>query len=245
MEQGGFKLGVFAFLILLVTAAIFARADPINPLVLDELSDSRRGMPSAKSVQAQAGNISELNISAIVVTKTWQGYFGNVTGRIVLDNANNLSMYDWDIASPEGEIYASNDSISSWSSIKCFNYSAHSPELNLSHVEAHLDCAGDADGVNETFSVQNHPEFYVGTKKIDADSCWSTQTYVNDGSASNFYEVLLLEPTSNALVYTSLLNSSQLGFDNTATDFQLLVGENGHGTAASSTTPYYFYVEIY
>jgi hypothetical protein len=125
------------------------------------------------------------------------------------------------------------------------NYSANAPELNLSALENQLNCAGDADCVNQTFSEQSHPEFFVGTKKIEADSCWSTQTYVNDGLGYNFYEVLLLEPAGNTLIYASILNASSTGFDDTKTDFQMLVGVDGHGAAAGSTTQFFFYVELY
>jgi len=243
------KQGVLAevLVILLLLSAVTAHiivAVPVPPLDIQEW-DSRRSPPSVSSVAAQAGNITELLINATVITKTWQGYFGNITGKIVLDDANNKSMYDWNIVTPQGEIYAANETVDDWSSIKCFNYSASAPELNLSKLEQILDCVGDADGVNETFTTKNHPGFWVGSTYISPNTCWSTQTYVNDGTSNNFYEVLLLEPNKNIIVYTSIINASKTGFDNTLTDFQMLVGENGHGSAASTTTQYYFYVELY
>ncbi len=236
---------ILVVVLLLLAVAIFNEATPVPPIDINRLNSSRRQPEPAISVPAQAGNITELLINATVVTKTWQGYYGNVTGRIVLDNSDNMSMYDWSITTPEGEIYTANETITDWSSIKCFDYFATGGELNLSLLETALGCAGDADGVNETFTAKQHPSFYVGTKKISANSCWATRTYVNDGSSTNFYEVLLIAPTENTVVYTTLINASQTNFAGTNSDFQIIVGENGHGTAANTKTPYYFYVEIY
>jgi len=243
MKAHGFAAVLIVLVLLGTIGTIILAAEP-TPIFDFTEQDTRREIPSAKSVNAQAGNITKMNINATVVTKTWQGYYGNVTGKIVLDSADNKSMYEWDIVSPEGEIYAANESMSEWNGIKCLNYSASYPELNLSGLEQNLDCRGDADCVNETFTSKNHPGFYVGSTHIAADTCWSTQSFVDDGSSQNFYEALLVEPTNNVVVYAAILNASQQGFDNGLTDFQMLVGENGHGSAATTKTPYYFYFEL-
>src|SRR3990167_1096282 len=56
----------------------------------------------AGSVNAQAGNVTELNIFGYSITQTWQGYFGNVSGTIILADANDKVMYNWSLASSEG-----------------------------------------------------------------------------------------------------------------------------------------------
>ena len=55
-----------------------------------------------------------------------------------------------------------------------------------------------------------------------------------------FYEVLLSYGASN-MVYTSLIDANQIGFDENAYDFEMLVGEDWNDEAV---TPYYFFAEI-
>src|SRR3989344_6931613 len=56
-------------------------------------------------VQAEAGNVTALNINSTRLTSRWQGYYGNITGRVTLDDASNNTLFDWELASPRGEIY--------------------------------------------------------------------------------------------------------------------------------------------
>src|SRR4030042_6405258 len=61
---------------------------------------------------AIAGNITSMDVTGFSVTQSWQGYFGNVTGVITLEDNSGNVMYNWSEASPEGEIYAStNDTL--------------------------------------------------------------------------------------------------------------------------------------
>jgi hypothetical protein len=60
-------------------------------------------------------------------------------------------------------------------------------------------------------------------------------------STTNFAEVLLSD-TSN-MIYTSVLEQKAVGFDNRPHDFEMLVGENGHGGDMNPTT-YFFYLEL-
>lgn len=232
-------------LVLAFVSSIFVIADPVPFHDLTEQGDYRRSLGSAQSNNAYAGNTTELSANFTSITKTWQGYFGNITGKIVLDDANNMSMYDWDVTNPTGNIFAANETISDWSSIQCFNFTANGTvDINLSKYEQILDCAGDADGVNETFSTTTHATIYVGSQTF-TNECPATKTYVNDGASTSFDEVLLYEPNNDIVVYAAVIYNDNTGFDNTPTDFQMLVGENGHGSAASTTTQYYFYVELY
>ena len=63
-------------------------------------------------VQTQSGNMTSLGINSTKITLRWQGFYGNVTGTITLDDASNNTLYNWQLASPQGEIYASNGSTS-------------------------------------------------------------------------------------------------------------------------------------
>ena len=77
---------------------------------------------TSPTLSAVAGNVTQLTVAGTTVTQTWQGYYGNVTGTITLDDASNNTMYDWALASPEGEIYASQATVT-WTSgnVQCYD----------------------------------------------------------------------------------------------------------------------------
>ncbi len=240
-------------ILLLSSASIaFAAGTPEGPTTLTVESTSRRAAVDSPTLNALAGNVTQLTVAGNTVTQTWQGYYGNVTGTITLDDANNNTMYDWSLASPEGEIYASTSTIT-WTSgnVKCYDlqlsdasYSAH---VTLTELETSLGlAAADVDGVDETYTEgTTYDAFYVGEYQINA-VCPETQTY-NGSEAkdtNSFQEVLLYDNTSNKIVYTAIIEETEpVGFNDQYWDFQMLVGENGHN-GDTSTTPYYFYVEL-
>src|SRR3989339_761148 len=93
--------------ILLLGAGI-AAATPIGPSSLQVLNSSSRTLPptSNSSIDARGGNVTQVNIDALSITKTWQGYYGNITGNIHLDDAANQSFYIWGNGTLTGEVYA-------------------------------------------------------------------------------------------------------------------------------------------
>lgn len=184
----------------------------------------------------QAGNVSQVSLDVTGLTKSWQGYFGSVGGSIYLRDSSNFTMYDWNITQPTGKIYASRSVGINFASIRCSDESEIiSEESFIGHN------SNDSDSVRNTFYKNTHPQFNVGTEIILANSCNSTNLYVNSSNQnSNFYEVLLSDD-ANSMIYTTLLENNNLGFNNQIYDFELLVGENGHD---EEVTPYYFFVEI-
>ncbi|RMD45544.1 hypothetical protein D6829_02055 [Candidatus Pacearchaeota archaeon] len=230
---------------------------------LSVVSSSRSPADSPTSVQAQAGNVTELNIQGFSITQSWQGYFGNVTGTIQLTDANDNVFYNWSDASPQGEIYAStNDSIA-WSYVQCFNFTADGTYAedtaqagatslhgkNLTQLESEFNISSrDVDGVNETFNLKGagtHDPFYTGNLAFSEGECQNTRIFTDAGTGENnkFEEVLLYEPTTRAVIFTAILDEDILGFDGRTHDFEMMVLEDGHGTDTSTTT-YYFYVEL-
>lgn len=203
-------------------------------------TDTSAAPGSAGTNNALAGNVTELTIDGLVNTQAWQGYYGNVTGVIQLANSNSDVMYNWSLANPQGELYASTDNSVTWASIDCFNYTAD----GATQETAFGITEGDVDGINETFSLTDHNGFYVGAVDFSAgNNCSSTRIFdsTQAGVDQNFEEVLLWD--GDAMVFAALLEQDTLGFDNNPHDFQIMVLENGH-SGNTATTPYYFYVEL-
>ncbi len=234
-------ISVIALMAFIVTAL------PEGPGTFDQVRESRRAAVGSQTDEAFAGNVTELDIAAVTVTQTWAGYYGNVSGTITLDDSAGKTMFDWALASPEGEIFAVNSSTTpDWNNIECFNFTADENEVNLTQLEGVLGLASDdVDGVDETFDEVTHPTFYVGEQTITTNTCPGTNIYdESEAQSADFRQVLLYDTTNNNMVYTALLEEADtLGFDNEYHDFQMLVGEDGHN-ADVAITDYYFYVEL-
>ncbi len=250
-KEGLLGVLVLFSLVILGSAIVYAASSsvPTSPDSITETSSGRWGGTSSISLEAEAGNVTELLISHRQGTESWQGYYGNITGTITLDDANNNSMFDWTIPTPTGEIYASNGSSVTWANIMCVNFTTDKDAFNETILERGFGInSTDLDGFSETFNntYTNATGFEVGSVQINTDdSCPSLFTYV-DGTyqTDTFEEVLLTDNVS--VIFTALLENDADGFkqgDNTS-DFQMLVAENGHVGFEDTTTTYYFFVEL-
>jgi hypothetical protein len=240
------------FLVVFLSATVLA-VEPFGA-TLTNISSVRAPPDNATNNDAMAGNVSEIGITAFTITQSWQGYFGNVSGTIQLADDSDNIMYNWSLASPEGEVYASTNNSVTWATIECLTETDFG--ANFTDLEAMFGIApDDMDGVNETFSYNGthesgeslaHDLFYTNNVQFDAGECVSTHIFTASQSAEEgtFQEVLLYEPTTNSVIFTSILDQeSPLGFDGRSHDFEMLVLENGHLTDVA-TTPYYFWVEL-
>ncbi|MBN1156161.1 hypothetical protein JXA85_00960 [Candidatus Woesearchaeota archaeon] len=228
----------------LVLASFVVLAGPANITELKKL-DSQRATISAtaETDDALAGNVTELLVNMTSITNGWQGYYGNITGEIVLDDASSNSMYTWSITT-SGEIYATRNTSLNWSAgnILCANETAATTENTRIFGSAN---AGDSDNVTQTFSRATHPAIITNGNTLAADSCsYSLSTYASDAVDANlaFNETLLWSVSDSGAVYTSIINNDKTGFTGASYDFQLLVAEDGHGNSAATT--YYFFIEL-
>jgi hypothetical protein len=251
--------------ILLIIIFIFSvfqliEATPSGASITPGLSE-RTQSGEASSHSAIAGNITELSIYVgNSGSQSWQGYYGNVSGGLSLGDASNNIMYNWSLTTPSGEVYASTNSSITWSNLQCFNFSSsgtYSDEsgnggttnlygTNSTILEAEYGFSpSDIDGINETFATNNHDLFYSSNMEFSSDECRSLQLFNNESQPEDgsFEEVIMYEPSSRSVIFTSILEESKIGFNNKEVDFQMLVPENGHGTD-TSTTMYFFFIEI-
>ena len=246
------KLFLLSTLLVVFLSATVLAVEPFGANVTN-ISSTRAPADAPTSAEAIAGNVTELNVTGFTITQSWQGYFGNVSGTIMLADNNDNVMYNWSLASPEGEIYASTNNSITWSTIKCLEneFGDH-----FEGLEAMFGIEwDDVDGVNETFSIDGshengggliHDLFYTNNIEFTAGQCASTHVFTANqrAEASTFQEVLLYDTTTYSVIFTSILDEeSPLGFDGRAHDFEMLVLENGHLTDTSTTT-YYFWVEL-
>jgi len=91
--------------------------------------------------------------------------------------------------------------------------------------------------VFNTYDAQAHGGFSVAGVTIPANTCNSTNAYVNSAPDSAYFSQVLLSDTNSIPVFATILNASSTGFDGTAYDFELLAGVPGSGTL-------YFFIEL-
>ncbi len=259
INNGTFDILLISFVFLLLSFALltsllpsFAQAAPFGPNSINASTpQTYDDNLSARVVAAYAGNVTQLIINDTKVTRRWQGYFGNLTGEVVLSDANNNSLYRWQLF-PSGEVYAANSSSISWDKIGCVNFTGNLSgkgddlyePFNITTLERFFNAGtNDVDGIDETFNntYLNSTGFMTGSVLInDQNKCPLAYTFVSNAyQASEFEEVILTDNSS--IIFTTLLERGAIGFDARKWDFQMLVAENGDDP---TPTNYYFYVEV-
>jgi hypothetical protein len=236
-------LGLIGLLILSSTIYLSTTvyAFPSAPTI-QYISNSSAAASLVNRTQDMQGTITTIILSANQQDFKWKAYVGNVTGKVALDDANGKTIYDWNLGTAGGgEVYVSRFSNINWASIACVN------QTTIDSEDAGLGISASAgDSINATFNYTNtnHRSFNVGV--IPISSCRAAATYVNDTaqnlvSTALFQEILLMDTAHSEMVYSTLIESGQKGFDSAQHDFQLLVAENESATAP---TPYFFWVEL-
>ena len=241
--------------LLAAAATVSAASNPTAPETLTPglTSTFNDGNYDPQSVDAIAGNITALVIRGIGQTKAWQGYYGNITATITLDDASNFTFYNWSSAEPRGQIYATLNSSITWGGVTCYNFSNTSAAYFQTIEDYYSITAPDVDGINETYTATDHPTFQVGSRSMTG--CPTTYVFQNDAAqTSNFVNVLLYDPAINdtGWIYTTVIENRSTAtgspqdlvcYNGQTCDFQILVNDDGHGTDTQTTT-YYFWAEI-
>jgi len=185
----------------------------------------------------QGGNVTNINLTALQTTKTWQGIYGAISHGVTLQGMNGSKFYSWQLAYLAGEVLAVRTLSVDWNSLHCANPTELASEDSALGVNSE-----DQESIFNTFSNATIiPSFNVaGIPFSSGEGCYATDLYSSQGQTGNFVEVLLHD--TNQVVYTGIINRGQQGFDNRSYDFEMLLGQNGHG--AEQSTTYYLYVGI-
>ncbi len=218
----------------------FSSAIPVGPSIIYN-STTNATLRPATAITTIGGSFTTLVLNTTGQTYRWKAYVGNVSGKLILADATNKSIFDWTVTSVTGEVYATRASSSvDWSTIGCADGSL----INNEDVLMNMSLTAP-DTINKTFNNTLHKSFYVGTTRISNSTCRAIATYVNGTSQALsenavFQEILLKDGASN-LVYTTLVNSSNIGYNNNRYDFQMILAENEYSV---TPTTYYLYVEL-
>lgn len=215
---------------------------PTGPDTVTTPVETTKVIPGSQLVNTTGGSIATFNLSATIQNPRWKAFIGNVTGSFTLEDSDGQAIYDWELATITGRIYATRHSGAiDWSTgIEC----ATSGELSLENTAMDHDNPDSInDNVTATFDVQSHPEFYVGSTYIGPNECFSLNTNVNDAAQTTLFEEVILSDADNHMIYTTILEEDQAGYDGDSYDFQMIVPEKGTPGFTGSTA-YYLYVEL-
>lgn len=237
-EKTAFALVVLLLTLLFSAFVLFVESAPQGVVILYNNTENASSRPAAEHTAA-GGSFTTLVLNVTSQTSKWKAYVGNVSGKLTLDNSNNMTIYDWTLTTVQGEVYVSrNDSIS-FSSLAC----ANSTHIENEESDLSINSSSD-DSINRTFSEKVHKSFVIGgTGAIANSTCYSIATYIGDASQAAsenaiFQEVIMSDGSN--VVFVSILEDSKVGFDNGLFDFQMIVPDNP--TEVSNT--YYFYAEL-
>ena len=223
INKRGMLVIVVSVIMIMGFSMMSVSAEPYGTTFTSE-SNATAPADDPQSQNATAGYVSEIDVTGITTTQTWQGYFGNISGTIQLADVDDHQMYNWTLADPEGEIYASITNSVDWDEIQCFNFTALGNDLdgdcdgsagdtcnlgmNLQQLEdAYTIASDDVDGVNETFAVsggtehweEGHELFYTNNLQFSSGECPTAHLFdsTNGTTGGNYQEVLLYDPDNN------------------------------------------------
>ncbi|MBI5880615.1 hypothetical protein HZB90_00630 [archaeon] len=224
-------------LLILLMPLVYAQLQPNAPDTMTNITSQSPAAEAGYAMTTAGGTITTVNINATTQNPHWKAYVGNISGKLALQDGGSNAVYDWNITSTEGEIYATRKStIVEWNSIACANIAqiqADETALNMT--------SSSEDSIASTFNKKQHAEFYAGLTQVGQNSCNSTNLYVNSAESNDFEEVLLYD--GSYMVYAALVEDSVTGFDGNIYDFQMIVPDSGLGGSQAPVT-YYFYVEL-
>jgi len=222
--------------LILLLLSPFALPNPPGPTLISNNTEEPSVRP-ALMLNTTGGSVTTMVLNGTTQNLGWKAYVGNISGNLVLKDADNYSVFEWDLTTVTGEIYATRESTNvDWSSLTC----AQAAQVGSEEAAMNQDAA-DVDSISNTFINTTHSEFYTAGIHFSTNQCnYTTATYISSAKQyDHFQEVLLYD--SSYLVYTTLLENSSVGFDTSRYDFQMLVAEDDTTTV---NTAYYFYVEL-
>ncbi|NOZ80366.1 MAG: hypothetical protein GXP63_01725 [DPANN group archaeon] len=216
---------------------VLSQSQPAGPNIISQTTET--ATPNAAlNITTAGGTITTMVLNGTTQNPHWKAYVGNVTGRLVLQDGANYSIYNWQLTNPSGEVYASRNNTVNWTSIRCANSTQiATEETNMNHT------ASAVDSIANTFTDSTHQEFWTGGTQFTANECgFTTATYVNNTNQSELFQEIALYDGSS-IVYATIIDPNTAGFDYGRYDFQLIVPEKGW-EGPTSSTPYYFWVEL-
>jgi hypothetical protein len=212
---------VISMIVLLSIISLSTLAAPSEPTGITVTGNESIAYNLGHKLNNSKGYIYSINITELAPTSKWIGYVGNINGEYALQNSDSEALYDWDIVTVTGEVYATKEAsevagprsnglaadedspygggIPYWPNVTCANSTMIGIEESLfSHTNT------DEDAYTATFTngaAFDNPGFYAGDTQITDTSdfggnCFGVMLNVNNtDNSSAWHEVVLTDGT--------------------------------------------------
>ena len=216
----GLVLAAFAVML----AGVFAISEAATATVVEEGRYTYSGTPVLDLTEG--GNVTGVNLEGNDSTDKWAGYFGNVSGWLVLGLSESQIMYNWSwSASGGGEVCASQNIAFDWSSL-----ADYTSALTMNGV---FGWGAASDNATGTLTES-------GTLTIEGTAYTSNASTDNQG-----FQTVVLNEGAEALeddyaFCVDIATTGTSGVTGANADYQLMVG-----TTPGADETYYFYLELY
>ena len=238
-------VSTFVVLSLLVMSFVaLAAALPEGPS-LSIPASSNRTAANGTGHTAGKGSINYAQLTATQQNMRWKAYVGNVSGSLVLQDAEGYNIYDWLLTtSINGTILASRNNTLNFNALNCTNGTTMIEEQTSLSFGAFTD-----DNINRTFNSTNHTQFMINN--LPLSNCSAVYTFQNStrqpthwGNGTNVFQEISIQDTSRRVAYATKIYNDLLSYKNDLnTDFQMLLPDYGN-TSITGAVTYYFFVEL-
>ena len=225
-------------LLALFVSAAFALEGATNTTVIT--SETNASLPGNFSFTG--GYIYYANLTTSEQTYRWAGFYGVLSGSIVLRDASGNDFYTWSAGGNTGSfVYATTNS----TTIDPSYFVA----INASNGD--LGAADTAYGFVSTVtdSISNTYDYYNTYSSPSSVSFVTNSTPLQGGIWTNYLIKMVsgtTQPTATTdLVWAVEVNASKTAFNGVTADYELLIPENEEpGDGQDVPTFYYFWVEL-
>ena len=212
-------------ILLLLVSASFVFAAPEGSTVTEGVSEAGSGT-GVDTSSIEGGNVTYAAIESNQVTSLWAGFFGNVSGGLVLEDAASNSFYEWTITGWDGAVvYATSAAVTNWAG-------ANIAPLANANAPAYIQGTG-TDNFTNTFSTTGD---FNSTSLNEASVPYVDTWQQGAGGALRTYA--LWSTADSAHIWAGLVDDDADSFKASGTvDYQILL-------PAQTTTTYSFYLEL-
>lgn len=193
--------------------------------------NTTRSSGTATTVIATGGNITQANFSMEQQTSFWSGFYGNISQSPVLEGGTN-NFYTWSgsVSYTSGFVIFSNESTIDWGNL--LNATATQREAE----DSALGLTGEADSVNNTFTLTNTASLNISDVIFPAGGSVSVNTTSSGGS--DWETVMIRETTSSLALYAAIVNPGNNNYAGSPVDYQAMIPTDG------TQRTYYVYVGL-
>lgn len=181
----------------------------------------------------EGGNVTEVNLSSNSSTEKWAGFYGNVSGNLLLAQSYTTpAMYVWTWAPASGgEVCASTGADFGWSAVQ-------TTTRNLIDAAWYF-ATGDSDSATSTLTDGS------ATYDVNGVTGATTGTYTNDNSGAAVWQTFALDDTGTAkgdfAFCVNMSTTNTFAPNGNTGAYQLMVPTN---ETVNTFETYFFFVEL-